>query len=139
MGAGTSPYMGPVNSGAMGNLTSAYNVRTVSQHKYTAFFLRKRAFVLGANVKELTETERQASSLPMGVTVISVVEDSPADRAGILPGDILTEVEGKTFGTEAEYQKLLNALSGGPVHISLVRHGAEQTVVTRLNPLPPQR
>jgi len=129
----------PAPVGLIGNMAPTYDVHTHPQNKYAAVFLRQRAFVLGANVGPLTEAPPPGGTPAPGVLVVSVIEDSPAARAGIVPGDILTAVEGAAFGSLLEYQKLVNARAGGPAHITLQRRGAEQTVLVQLNALPHAR
>jgi S1-C subfamily serine protease len=126
----------PAPGGQMGNTTAMYEVRTYAQNKYISVFLRQRAFVLGANVAPLTPAQRAAGGPPNGLVVIALVEDSPADRAGIAVGDILTAVEGESITGVEQYQKLLNARAGGWTHLTFVRKGAEQTAHVQLNALP---
>ncbi|MGE5152717.1 MAG: S1C family serine protease [Bdellovibrio bacteriovorus] len=49
---------------------------------------------------------------PRGVLVSSTLRDSPAEHAGLRPGDVVTRVEGREVATE---QELLDAIAGtGP-------------------------
>src|SRR5688572_28068188 len=52
---------------------------------------------LGVKVQEMSEELRDYFGAPddAGVLVNSVVKDSPAEKAGIKPGDVITEVDGK--------------------------------------------
>lgn len=43
----------------------------------------------------LSEVDAKANDVPQGVVIEEVVPDSPAEKAGIRPGDILTKVKGK--------------------------------------------
>jgi serine protease Do len=69
-----------------------------------------------------------------GVLVAGVVEGSPADRAGIKAGDILTRFGGKPVSAELpEHLPLINQLVfaapvGKPVEVAFRRDGKEQVV-----------
>ena len=109
------------------------------QYTYVAVFLRKRAFVLGANVDALSAAQQAAVAPKFGVAVISVIDDSPATRAGLRAGDLITAVEGEPFTSPEEYQTKLNARAGGSARLTLLRGGTETTVAARLNPRPARR
>ncbi len=59
------------------------------------------------------------------LTVVSPLEDSPAIRAGILPGDRIKEIDGKsTFGkTDVECVQMLTGEPGTPVKLLIERKG----------------
>ena len=69
-----------------------------------------------------------------GVLVAGVVQGSPADRAGIKAGDVVTRFAGKPFNAELpEHLPLLNqqvfaAPTGKPVEIAFLRGGKEHIV-----------
>jgi S1-C subfamily serine protease len=74
--------------------------------------------------------------LPIGAYVQTVIKNSPADKAGLKTGDIITEVEGKkvtetskdTFVVEIINQKKI----GESVKIKYVRDKVESEVEVRL-------
>ena len=69
-----------------------------------------------------------------GVFVNSVVEDSPADRAGLKPGDLITAIDGQAITVRyvEEMPALRRGLSdrkvGSNVKFTLERDGAERSV-----------
>lgn len=70
--------------------------------------------------KEQTE---QALGLADQVKVISVVDDSPADRCGIRSGDLILGVDGSsTPKTARAFQRLRGAKAGDPV-LEITREG----------------
>ena len=75
--------------------------------------------------------------VPVGdVSVVSVLPDSPAARAGVLPGDIILEANGRTLDN-AGHLRYEIALSLGQEMTWLVQRGREQVTVTlvpRVNP-----
>ncbi len=54
-----------------------------------------------------------ANGYPVGVYVLEVTKDGPADRAGILEGDILTELDGIALETKEMLVDTLSTRSGG--------------------------
>ena len=60
-----------------------------------------------------------------GLLVADVVASSPADRAGILPGDALSAVAGESVITRTDLTALLDHLPGGEtISVRLLRDGA---------------
>ena len=63
-----------------------------------------------------------------GLLVKHVAEDSPASRAGLKAGDVITKANGKKMATLNEWMKMLHANRGKQVQITLVRNRKEQVV-----------
>jgi S1-C subfamily serine protease len=79
---------------------------------------------LGVKVQHLDDALREAFDLDgPGVLVNSVVEDSPADEAGLRTGDIITRVDGRPVGSTSELRRLVQRSGVGPVEIEYVRRG----------------
>lgn len=56
------------------------------------------------------------------VEVVQVVPGGPAERAGILPGDVITKVDDQLVGTVEDLRRYLERLSAGTqVHVSFIR------------------
>jgi serine protease Do/serine protease DegQ len=61
---------------------------------------------------------------PMGALVSQVVEGSPADKAGIRTGDVITSVNGQTVKSNSELRNTIGLLRvGDKIDIGLVRDG----------------
>ena len=93
-------------------------------------------FQLGANIEAENETQLAQAGGRFAVAVVMVIEDSPAARADVRPGDLIVAVEGETFTNLQDYQAKINAHAGGLVHLGLQRGRTEKTVEARLNSLP---
>ncbi|MBF2004565.1 MAG: trypsin-like peptidase domain-containing protein [Chlorogloeopsis fritschii C42_A2020_084] len=62
-----------------------------------------------------------------GVAIKGVLEKSPAQRAGLRPGDVIYKVNGKPVKTAAQVQKLVESSSVGDIlPIEIVRDGKNQ-------------
>lgn len=76
----------------------------------------------------LGTTEKQGALVysPSGRTGLSVIASSPAARAGLLYGDIITAVNGKVVTSESPLSALLGEFSvGDQITITVVRSGKE--------------
>jgi serine protease Do len=59
------------------------------------------------------------------------VEDSPAKQAGLLPGDVIVEVDGKSVEYVAQLQQIVNFKRPGErVRLTVVRKGGERQPIT---------
>ena len=63
-----------------------------------------------------------------GLLVKHVADNSPAARAGLKAGDVITKANGQTMATMGEWMKMLHANRGKPVQLTLVRNKKEETV-----------
>ncbi|HUY80180.1 MAG TPA: PDZ domain-containing protein [Acidobacteriaceae bacterium] len=63
----------------------------------------------------------------LGLLVKHVSENSPASRAGIKAGDVITKANGERIATLSEWMKMLHANRGKPIQITLIRNRKEQT------------
>ena len=64
-----------------------------------------------------------------GIYVLAVTDRSPACRAGIEPGDLLTGVDGKSLTEIAQLEAMLQDVpEGGALRLGLVRDGASITL-----------
>jgi S1-C subfamily serine protease len=67
-----------------------------------------------------------------GIEVVEVVEGSPAQRAGIRPGDILVAGDGEPLRDAKDLQRMMTGdRVGGSVEITVIRGGAISTIATR--------
>jgi serine protease Do len=75
-----------------------------------------------------------------GVLVSDVVPDSPAGKAGLKPGDILLEFEGKRTEAPADLQRAVGLASPGhEVKVKVWRDGNERTLEVRIGEAPDDR
>ena len=64
-----------------------------------------------------------------GIYVLAVTDRSPACRAGIEPGDLLTEADGESLTEIAQLEAMLQHVpEGGALRLGLVRNGASMTL-----------
>ncbi|HWR84772.1 MAG TPA: S1C family serine protease [Rhodoglobus sp.] len=89
---------------------------------------------LGVNAQALPPTE---DGSPLGVWVSSVQAGSPADQAGILPGDLITQLGGTQLaqsGTLEEYCKVVGTHgSDGVIDVTVYRPGNDSFYEGQMN------
>src|SRR2546423_884395 len=83
---------------------------------------------IGVEVQEITPAV--AESFKLGITrgalIAGVLRGGPADKAGVKPGDVLVEVEGKPVADPATMLNLIAALApGASAKLKLQRQGRE--------------
>jgi len=81
---------------------------------------------LGLEARPLTE--ELAQSLDMeprpGVVITAVYNNSPAHRAGLMPGDLLTHIDGQSVGNGRQAMNQIAATApGSKVRLSVLRQG----------------
>jgi len=68
-------------------------------------------------------------SIPTGILVRGVVNNGPADKAGLQPGDIITQFNGAELETFQQLSDILqNSKIGSKVQLTIWRDGKEMTV-----------
>ena len=95
---------------------------------------------LGVAVRELGPEGAQALNLqsPDGVLIEGVARGSPADRAGLRPGDVITGVNGGAVGDPSALNFLVATASpGDTVSVQVSRQGRALAIPVRVE-LPPR-
>lgn len=96
--------------------------------------LIKPLLKIGISVSNITQNIAKRNNLPIGIYIHQVEEFSPAEKAGLLPGDVITKFDGKTVKTVEE----MNALkqkhnSGDKVEIQVIRDGKTKKITLTLS------
>jgi hypothetical protein len=119
---------GPVS--AYGNATTTtygsnttYIPITVNRSDYGAIYFVKGRFRIGAFVRNLNDLERQLLQTNQGVVVTTIVDDSPAYRADVLPGDMIIAMDGERISNQEGFTRMASARKGRSINLSLIRQG----------------
>ena len=86
---------------------------------------------LGIMIQEVNQELADTFGLkrPVGALVSSVEKNSPAEKAGIVPGDVILKFNGKEISRSAELPPLVSELSPGTAAtIELWRKGKSKTI-----------
>lgn len=68
---------------------------------------------LGVSVSNVTNEINQAYDIPIGAYISSVTENSPAEKAGLQRGMVVTELDGRTIRTREELVEYLGYYKAG--------------------------
>lgn len=85
---------------------------------------------LGVRYKTITKDIAVLNDLPQGAYIMEVVESSPAEKADLKPGDIITQIDNtRLAGDNAELGKVISKKKvGESMSLAINRDGKEMTV-----------
>lgn len=89
---------------------------------------------LGVTIEDLDSDMADALGLSSrrGALVRSVVENSPAQAAGIRVGDVITRVNDSAIENSSDLTETIRGLNEGPARITVVRRSGVQTLTANL-------
>lgn len=94
----------------------------------------KRGY-LGAQLQDLDPNLAEAFGIKTkrGAVLVNVVEGSPADKAGLVPGDVVTQVNGKTVVNAASLRNEIGLMRvGDAVALEIIRDGKRRKINTNV-------
>lgn len=94
---------------------------------------------LGVLIQEVSKDLADSFNLdkPRGALVAQVMSGSPADKAGLQPGDVIVEFNGNEIGLSSELPHLVGRLKPGTkAEIEIVRQGDDKTIDVVVGQLP---
>jgi serine protease Do len=97
---------------------------------------------LGVTIQEVSQSLAQSFGLerPRGALVAQVENGSPAEKAGVKPGDVLLGMNGKTIERSAELPPLVATVKPGTkATFELWRDGRKQTLDVTIGALDPEQ
>lgn len=98
---------------------------------------KTRPAVLGIVSRPLDAREQAEYRSNGGIRVEGVAIGSPADRAGIVSGDVVVAIDGVPFEDARGVPALIAAHAGRTVRLDLIRGGSPWSVTAELNPASP--
>ena len=90
---------------------------------------------LGVAIQEIDSDRAKELKLPedAGVEVTRIAPDSPAEKAGIKTGDVVTQYNGQRVEGMDQFSRMVRETPAGrDVKIGIVRNGAPQTITARI-------
>ncbi|MCI0405521.1 MAG: PDZ domain-containing protein [candidate division Zixibacteria bacterium] len=92
---------------------------------------------LGVSIGDLTNEQKERHDLEGGAYVEEVTEDTPAEKAGIKAGDIITAFDGQPMADGDDlYQKIRKSEPGRQLPVEIFRRGERQTLHVTLTERP---
>ncbi len=117
----------------------SYNFDDDSGDKYSKpfslFFGGLNRPYLGVHMQDMNEDLAKYFNVDVedGVLITDVEEDSPAEEAGMKPGDILSKIDGESVEVTDDILEILGDYDfGEEVEITVVRSGKEQKIKVEL-------
>jgi len=95
---------------------------------------------LGAKIQDVTPeiADSMGMSGKKGALVADLVPGGPAQKAGVLPGDVIVEVDGHAVGSGTELTRQVASQNpGDTLHLSLLRDGKPKTIDVVAGTRPP--
>lgn len=88
---------------------------------------------LGVKYRMIDQKEAVAKGWVEGAGVVEVVADSPAEKAGILQGDIITKINSQQLNADEPLYKVVGKLKvGDTVEVTVWREGKEEKIKIKL-------
>lgn len=110
-----------------------------TQYKYFASYWAKLPTpLLGVHIiklvpKNLDEDEKKAAEAASGLKVLAVIKDSPADKAGLVRGDVLYKIGSTNLIKPEDLSPAVRQLQGQTVPIEYEREGAKAVTMAKIN------
>jgi len=105
-------------------------------------YLGIKMVALTADLKKEINQDKNAGfkvTKDAGVIIVSIAKNSPAQQAGMQPGDIIVKVAGKPIKTAGEVQELVEASSvGGALEVEVLRQNWTQRLQVKPGAFPTQ-
>jgi len=89
---------------------------------------------LGIEVQTLSVEDIKAANLKTsGISVTATIRNGPAESAGIVPGDIITSINGKdVISPDQAIEMIIRLLPGNEVKINILRGWERQELIARI-------
>lgn len=96
--------------------------KALDQFNKTGKFLSKP--FLGVQYQTIPKDTAILNNVPEGAYIVEVVPDSPAEKAGVKAGDIVTKIDGEELGENKELSDVIGSkVSGNIVSLDIWRDG----------------
>jgi len=127
-------YSGTSTTTTPGTFSTQMMPITIHRSAFGATFWRRRIpGPLGIQSVDLPADMRQALQRNTGSLVRLVIDDSPAFKANILPGDVIIQFNGADVYSTASFIPAIYAAAGQEVTLTILRGNSTRTIKVRLN------
>jgi serine protease Do len=107
------------------------DLEALPNHRFFYSTVHPKHPLLGINATALTDQMAEFLGIPgkTGVLVLEVLKDMPAERAGLMAGDVIISIDGNEIKDVVE---LRESLCDCELKLELIRRGSNQTVTVDL-------
>ena len=133
---GTGNYYGTTTTTTPGTFYTQVVPVTLHHYNYDALYFRRlRPLLLGLLVGPLSDELRAKLQRNTGAIVQVVVEDSPAFRANILEGDLITKIAGEEIASPQEFNTSILKHIGQRTEFEVWRDGETKIIPVQIDSL----
>lgn len=119
-----------------GEIDAKYLPADTTNYKYYASYWAKLpAPMLGVHIIKLVpkSDDDAAPAVNKGLTILAVIKDSPAAKAGLVRGDVLTKVAGNELNNPEELSGVVRKYQGQSIAIEFERGGEKKVANAEIN------
>ncbi|MDA9143403.1 PDZ domain-containing protein [Gammaproteobacteria bacterium] len=118
-------------SGYYGNAFWAVPIQEeILRFEHSASYFRKVPFdgLLGIKSSNLNLEQKKEYETNAGVFLQVVILDTPADKAGLIPGDVLVKINNERVSNNEKLQKILESLPKGKANLEIIRKEKRENI-----------
>lgn len=94
---------------------------------------------LGVRYRLVSRDLAILNEIPQGAYIQDVLEDSPAEKSGIEPGDIITKIDGQSIDSDSKISEIIQKKKiGDKVSVEIWTDGQSKTIIATLQESPNQ-
>jgi hypothetical protein len=112
-------------------------VDATNYNYYASYWAKLPAPMLGVHIIKLVrpndDDENAKKEEVKGLTILAVIKDSPAAKAGLLRGDVLTKIAGNDLNKPEELSGVVRKYQGQQVAIEYEREGNKAIANAQIN------
>lgn len=132
---GTANSSGYSTTTSPGTFSTQVVPITVQRYAYNAIYWRQeKPRVLGVQTDNLPDEMRMALKRNTGAIIKMVINDSPAFRANLLPGDVLIKIDDTSIDSSEDFTQKVPTFAGKECVLTVLRDGKETKLPVKLNP-----
>ena len=130
----TGDVNGTVTTTSSGTSQTQYVPYSVNRYDYlVTFWAKTKPPAMGIFFDDLPLSIRQELERNKGLLITTVVKDSPAYNANVIPGDVAIEMNGIELTSKQQFLSLIMQNTGQKVVLKIIRKGQVKEIELQLN------
>ena len=126
---GSGGIVNAYGSGTTTTFGSVTNMVPITVHRleYGAVYFVRQKPHFGVYVRDLNEQERKLLQTNKGSVIKLIIDESPAFKADLLSGDIITSINDIQIETGQSFLNLIGSIHDESVKVNIIRDGKQST------------
>jgi len=135
---GEGQFLGILSKTEQGRTYKLIPPKTIAQFLEPETRVKEKTGYLGVIIQELSPDLKEFLKIRgTGVVVAEVLPGSPAEKAGLQPGDVITHFKGRPVVSPEQFKREVRSTPpGSSVTMQIDREGRRLTIKTIIEPLP---